>query len=234
MLGSCFGQKLLIVLRVWGVAKRALWPKINHVYRCSYLIREGCRCSQMDVIYYAVLVTQYFNYDGVSINLMTILLRSRFLIQMVLTHNSGCFFQVTSLYPNKPDGSITKISQETQTEGSRVTSKARMWRKNTFRKVLTSFHLVVWRQWRYKGRGWGRGRGISYETVGGAQHLYPQIYRNLGIHSVFGPVFSTGESTSVSKWAKHQVWLTSSFTARVTGISSERTPWQWGVQLRTP
>lgn len=76
----------LTVQRVWGVAEHVLQPKINHVYRCSYLICwyliwDGHRCGQLDVIYYTVVVTQYFKHYGVILNLMIVLFFSHFLLQ---------------------------------------------------------------------------------------------------------------------------------------------------------
>lgn len=71
---------------------------------------------------------------------------------------------------------LHKFSWETQTEGSRKTSKARMWRKNTLRKVLTSFHLygddegVKCKRWEGDFR-WNCRRGPTPLTVFGPVSL---------------------------------------------------------------
>lgn len=100
----------LTVQRVWGVAEHVQQPKINHVYRCSYLIcwyliRDGHRCGQLDVIYYTVVVTQHFKHYGVILKLMIIL---------------GFFFHISCYKTalNQPEPSRTN---QTQTQSSAKT-----------------------------------------------------------------------------------------------------------------
>lgn len=128
----------------------------------------------------------------------------------------------------RPGGSMTNFSLETQTEGSRKTSKARTWRENWLRKVVMSFHLVVGSRWRYGGQK--LGGGFPMKLWEGAQHLTaPSQELWYSLH--FGPVsLSVTQHLPVSKWAEHRVWLLySTPTAHKAGISRA----YQRVQLRT-
>lgn len=121
----------------------------------------------------------------------------------------------------EPEGSVPNFSWEAQTGGSRKTSKARMWRKNMLRKVLTSFHLVLRRRWRCK-RQEVVGGDFLWKWRRGPTPLTPPS-QELRCSLRFWPAFAPGESGSGSKRAEHQVWLIySDFTAHWTGISVKK------------